>query len=995
MEKIRLTLILIFFQILIPGILLAQIKVTGNVTDAEEGISLPGVTILEKNTGIGAITDIEGNYEITVPEDAILVFSYVGYAAQEVVVNGRMEINIALEKQVEYLDEVVVIGYGQVRKGDATGAISTVSVRDFNQGSITSPQELITGKIAGVSVISEGGAPGSKSTIRIRGGSSLTASNDPLFVIDGVPVENTDISGMSNVLNSINPDDIETFTVLKDASATAIYGSRASNGVIIITTKKGKEGMPMQIDYSTKFSVSQVKETVDVLSADEYRTLVTSLEDNGTISSGATNKLGTANTNWQDEIFKTAYGQEHNLGLSGSAYSIPYRVSGSYSNKDGILKTSNNERATGNIRLTPSLLDGHIKISAGLKYSYIENRFADKGAIGGAIRMDPSQPVYNQTGLYGGYFAWLNNSNTPNNLATNNPVAQLDYTYDKSIVNRYIADFQIEYKFHFLPELKANVKVGYDYSDAQGDKDIDPNASWYTYGRTEIQKHYTQEKKNELLDFYLNYNKELTGINSKIDVMGGYSWQHFWDTNKDDILFKDGTGKVLEGKKEYYLISFFGRLNYTFMDKYLLTATIREDGSSRFSEDNRWGLFPSVALAWRISEEGFMQNIETISNLKLRLGYGQTGQQDIGDDYYSYMPLFVVSDENSTYTFGDVTYYTLRPSGYDPNIKWETTTTYNVGLDFGLFKNRLNGSLEFYKRETEDLLNEVPVAMGSNFTDKLVTNVGNLENTGFEVTLNTIAYNKNDLNWQIGANFSYNDNEITKLTQFDDPSYTGVDVGGISGATGNTIQKHAVGHPVNTFFVYEQIYDTNGKPIEGAYVDRNNDGIINDDDKYFAESPAANMILGFSTRLEYKNIDFSLSARAHFNNYVYDNISSNNARYDNIFTSNYLGNLTTDIYNTEFTAMQANSDYYLHNASFLKIDNITLGYTLDDLVKPVLGNLGLRVYATVQNAFTITKYEGLDPEVGFTGSGATTASGIDNDIYPRPRIFLFGLSARF
>ncbi len=988
MEKIRLTLILIFFQILIPGILLAQLKVTGNVTDAEEGIALPGVTILEKNSGIGAITDIDGNYEITVPKDAILVFSYVGYTYQEIVVGTQTVINIQLQQHTELLDEIIVIGYGQVRKGDATGAITTVSTKDFNQGAITSPQELIAGKIAGVSITSEGGAPGSKSTVRIRGGSSLTASNDPLYVIDGIPVENTDIAGMSNVLNSINPDDIETFTVLKDASATAIYGSRASNGVILITTKKGKAGAKMSIDYSTKFSVSDIIKTVDVLSASQYTQLVTDLENAGTISSGAIDKLGTANTDWQDEIFKTAFGQDHNLGISGSAFDIPYRVSGSYSNKDGILKTSNNERATGNVRLSPSLLDDHLKIDLGVKYSYIENRFADGGAIGTAVRMDPTQPIYNQTGLYGGYYTWKTDTNVPNQLAPTNPLALLNYTYDESIVNRFIGDIQLEYKLHFLPDLKVNLKLGYDHSDSQGDKDIDPRASWYTYGRTEINKHYTQEKKNSLLDFYLNYKKDLDNINSKIDIMGGYSWQHFWDTNEDNILFKDGEEKLISGEKEYYLLSFFGRLNYILMDKYLLTFTLREDGSSRFSEDNRWGLFPSLALAWRISEEDFMKDIDIISNMKLRLGYGKTGQQDIGDNYYSYMPLFVISDQNTMYSFGDHAFYTIRPSGYDVNIKWETTTTYNIGLDFGLYKDKLNGSLEFYKRETEDLLNEIPVAIGSNFTDRLVTNVGNLENTGFELSLNAVAYNKKDIFWEIGANFSYNDNEITKLTMFDDPTYKGVDVGGISGATGNTIQKHTVGYPINTFFVYEQVYDSNGKPIEGLYVDRNQDGIINDEDKYFSESPAADMIFGFSTRLEYKNFDFSLSARANLNNYIYDNVSSDKARYDNIYTNGYLANVTTNIYKTEFSDMQPSSDYYIHDASFLKIDNITLGYTFDDLIKPMLNNvdLGIRLYATIQNAFTFTGYDGLDPEI---------YGGIDNNIYPRPRIFLFGISARF
>ncbi|MFP4025808.1 MAG: SusC/RagA family TonB-linked outer membrane protein [Thiohalospira sp.] len=988
MEKIRLTLILTLLKILIPGIVLSQVTVTGTVTDSDDGTSLPGVTIQEKNTGIGTITDVDGNYSITVPEDAVLLFSYVGYTTQEVVVGTKTVINVALEPQIELLEEIVVIGYGQVRRDDATGAISTVSAKDFNQGSITSPQELISGKVAGVSIISEGGAPGSNSTIRIRGGSSLTASNDPLIVIDGVPVDNSTIAGMSNVLNSINPNDIEDFTVLKDASATAIYGSRASNGVILITTKRGTEGAKMAIDYSSNMSVSEIKRTVDVLSADEYRDLVVQLDNDGIISSGAADKLGDANTNWQDGIYKTAIGQEHNLGMSGSAFNIPYRLSGGYSNKDGILKTSNNERATGNIRLSPSFFDDHLKVNVGLKYSYIENRFADQGAIGGAIRMDPTQPIYNNVGLYGGYYTWLNNSNMPNNLATINPLAQLDFIYDESIVNRYIGDIQLEYKFHFLPELKANLNLGYDYSDAMGDKDIDPRASWYPNERTEIKKHYTQQKKNKLLDFYLNYKKELPGIDSKIDIMGGYSYQYFWLESKDDVISYPNEAKLISNEDDLLLLSFFGRLNYIFKDKYLLTFTLREDASSRFAEDYRWGAFPSLALAWRLSEEEFIQNMDVFSNLKLRLGYGQTGQQDIGNNYYSYMPLFVRSDQNAMYYFGDQAYYTLKPTAYDKGIKWETTTTYNIGLDFGFFNNRLNGSVDVYKRKTKDLLNTIPIAAGTNFADRIPTNVGNLENTGFELSLDAVVYDKEDLYWQIGTNFSYNENEITKLTNFDDPNYKGVDVGGISGATGNTIQKHVVGHGVSTFFVYEQVYDANGNPIEGLYVDRNGDGIINDEDKYFAENPAPNMMLGFSTRVEYKNFDFSLNARAHFNNYVYDNVNSDNARYDNIFTNDYLGNLTTDIYNTEFVSMQPSSDYYLHNASFLKLDNITLGYTLDDIINPVLNNIGVgfRIYATVQNALTITKYDGLDPEIN---------GGIDNNIYPRPRIYLLGISARF
>ncbi|MDA3816318.1 MAG: SusC/RagA family TonB-linked outer membrane protein, partial [Prolixibacteraceae bacterium] len=671
---------------------------------------------------------------------------------------------------IEDIGEIVVIGYGQVKKEDVTGSVSAVTSDDFNQGNITSPQELVSGKVAGVQITSGGGAPGSGSTIRIRGGSSLSASNDPLIVIDGVPIDNDDVSGMRNPLNTINPNDIETFTVLKDASATAIYGSRASNGVILISTKKGKAGQGLKVSYTGKVSVGTRTGEIDVLDANEFKEIINELD----LSEKASALTGDANTDWQSEIFQTSISTDHNIGLSGSINNLPYRASVGYSNQQGLLKTSSLERFTGSINLNPSFFENHLNVNANIKGMYVNNQFADEGAIGNAIGFDPTQTVYSDNEEFGGYFTWQQPNGAPNTVAPANPLAMLEMREDISTVMRSIGNIQFDYKFHFLPELKANLNMGYDYSKSEGDVWVSEDASWMydaVNGGGE-DRYYTQDKRNELLDFYLNYATDIDAIDSRIDVMGGYSWQHCYRENYTEAYNIAGTKTIYEPNydpTEYYLVSFFGRVNYTLKNRYLATFTLRNDGTSRFSEDTRWGLFPSVALAWKIKEESFLKDNDAISELKLRLGWGVTGQQNIGQGNYPYLARYSLSMNNASYLFGNEFVNTLRPDGYDANIKWEETTTYNIGIDYGIFNNRISGTLDLYQRNTNDLLNEIPVPAGTNFTNQLLTNIGNMENRGVEFSINGGIISTEDMLWEVGFNVSYNENKITKLTTSSDP----------------------------------------------------------------------------------------------------------------------------------------------------------------------------------------------------------------------------------
>ena len=971
----------------IPG--LAQTSVSGTVTDAQSGEILPGVNITVKNMPErGTATNANGTYTLNVPSlQDTLVFSFVGFVRQEVPINGRTTIDVSLQPDVQQLEDVVVIGYGTQDVDDNTGSITSINSSDFNEGAITSPEELFQGKAAGVTVTSNDGAPGSGATIRIRGGSSLSASNDPLYVIDGVPLDGGGVSGMRNPLNTINPNDIESISILKDASATAIYGSRASNGVVLITTKRGSAERGFEASYNGKLSYQTKTKELDVLSADEFSTTV---EQN--LNPSAQQLLGDANTDWQSQIYEDAISQEHNISLSGAVSNVPYRVSLGFNGNNGILKTSSMDRLTGSIAVNPSFLDNNLQVDLNLKGSRVGNRFANRGAIGSAVTFDPTQPA-NVENDFGNYFTWTDQNGTPISIAPSNPLAMLEQTKDESTVYRTIGSAKFDYTLPFEENLTATLNTSFDYSDvADGNYQVTDQAAFEFVGQDQpngIRTSYDQKKENETLDFYLNYKNDLESISSKLDVTAGYSWEHHYEEssnyvtnfNTSDTLVVD---EDTDFKTEHYIVSFFGRMNYTFNNKYLLTATLRQDGTSRFADDERWGLFPSAALGWKIHEESFMDGFENLNQLKLRLGYGITGQQRIGQGDYPYLARYTASQPTARYLFGNEFVTTLRPEGYNANLKWEETTTYNIALDYGFFNDRLFGSVEAYHRRTDDLLNVIPVPAGTNFTNRILSNIGTLEVQGLEANITGRLISKEDTYLEVGFNATHNVNEITKLTNVQSEDYIGVETGGISGGVGNTIQIHSVGHPRSSFYVYEQVYDENGKPLDGVYVDRNEDGQITADDKYRYEDPAPDFTFGLSSKFEYKNWDASFSARANIGNYVYNNVASNNTVYEFMYNSQgYLNNALTDINTMGFSNAQYMSDHYVENASFLRMDNISVGYSFGSIFEQIKS---MRVSGTVQNAFVISNYSGLDPEV---------FSGIDNNVYPRPRTFILGLSLNF
>ncbi len=991
-------LLLLLFALMACHIVGAQSRrVSGKVTASPDGAAIPGVNITVKGTSSGTTTDIEGNYSLIVDApNAVLVYSFVGYLPEEVQVGNQSQIDVRLVEDVVSLSEVVVIGYGTQEKKDVTGAIAVVGEKEFNKGVMSSPQDLLVGKVAGVSVVSNGGAPGAGSTIRIRGGSSLSASNDPLIIIDGFPVDNTSIGGSPNALATINPNDIATFTVLKDASATAIYGSRASNGVIIITTKKGKSDK-LQISYNGTFSVSQPIAYIDVLSGKEVRTLATKLDSAGFsgLDDAALARLGSDSTDWQNEIYRIALSTDQHISANGIYNNIPYRISYGYTGQQGILKTTNLKRNTINVNLSPTLLNNSLDINANLKTSFSKHNFGNTGAVGAAVAFDPTQPVRNNNARYGGFFTWTelgdalaDGSNNPegnrNPIGVPNPVALLEQTNDQSDVTRTIGNIQATYRLPYVNGLSATVNAGFDKATGKGIRNFDPNASFIS-AANQLNTNYESQNTSELLDLYLNYKKAIGKHN--VDLTGGYSWQHFqregsnYQRGPANMEFNDSSVY----KNENFLVSFFGRINYSWNSKVLLTLSLRRDGSSRFSEENRWGLFPAVAVAYNLSEEAFLRNSNTFSSLKLRLGYGITGQQDVGGGYHPYLATYRESINGANYQFGDQFYSTLRPDPYDANIKWEETTTYNVGLDFGFLQNRITGSIDVYQRETKDLLNFIPIAAGSNFSNFLLTNVGNLENKGFEVSLNAQAIETEKFSWNIGVNLSRNENRITKLLKTDDPSYPGVNTGTIAGGVGNFVQNHQVGFPASSFYLFEQVYNSTGRPIEGLYVDRTGEGGVvtsNELNRHHYKNPAPDMLIGANTSLTFRNFDLFMSGRLSIGNYVYNNTASDRAVYASLYNqSGFFSNLPKAVNETEFNTQQLFSDFYLEDASFFKMDNMSLGYNV-----PLAHTTQLRLSFTVQNAFTITNYSGLDPEVD---------GGIDNNFYPRPRVYLLGVNLTF
>ena len=993
-------------SIILPAMLLfSQLSfgqdrvITGRVTDST-GNGVAGATVTVKGTQTAAQTSNDGSFRITVPSTVnALIFSSVGFATREVAVIAGGPMNVSLSGAGSSLNEVVVIGYGTSKKKDLTGAVTAITAKDFNKGSITTPEQLIAGKIAGVQITSNGGAPGSGSTIRIRGGASLNASNDPLIVVDGVPLapnRNLDgtssIAGASDPLSMINPNDIESMNILKDASATAIYGSRASNGVIIITTKKGKSGKP-KFNFTTQNSISTLPKEADVLSPAEFRNYVNT---HGTPSQVAI--MGNANTDWQKEIYDQAFTTDNNLSVSGSYKFLPYRVSLGYLNQDGILKTGNLQRTSAAITLTPRLLDDHLKIDLNLKGTLSHYRFADEGAIGTAVRFDPTQPVFSGSKRFGGYFEWLDPSSTTGlrDLAPLNPVGLLEQREDKSDVKRSIGNIQFDYKLHFLPDLHVNLNLGYDVSKGEGTIYV-PDSAASAYLRSPDAKHggvnnqYKQNKSNTLVETYLNYVKDIKSIQSRIDAIAGYSYQDFLTTNYN---YPDYTtdGFIISkpsfpfDKPENRLISFYGRLNYSYKGKYLLTGTLRRDGSSRFSEDNRWGMFPSGAFAWRLKEEDFLRNSTTVSDLKLRLGYGETGQQD-GIGNYDYIARYSLANQQAQYQFGNRFDSLYRPEGYNPNLKWEQTATYNIGVDYGFFNNRITGSIDVYLKKTTDLLSVIDQPAGTNFTNKILANIGDMENRGVEFTINAQLVRNRNVTWDFGFNITYNKNEITKLTFTNDPTFPGNLTGGIAGGVGSTAQIQSVGYPKNSFYVYQQIYDKSGKPIESLFEDRNRDGVINVDDLYRYKSPDPKAFLGAYSNVNWKKWNAGFSLRANIGNYMYNNRFSNTGVQRNIIDPlGFLANGSRNLLETNFTGngdQYLLSDYYVENASFLRMDYINVGYNAGSLIS---SHTNLRIGANVQNVFTVTKYKGLDPEV---------PGGIDNNFYPRPRTFSLSLSLDF
>ncbi len=974
-RKKTLTLLFLFLSIVIT---FSQRTISGVISDAETNEPLIGAYVLIKGSDAGTATDIDGTFSLDIPaEAATIVISYTGYNTQEVQLTESNEYNLVL-RAGQILEEVIVVGYGTIEREDATGSIQSVTSEDFNKGAITGAQELLAGKVPGVSITTDG-SPGAGSAIRIRGESSLGASNDPLIVIDGVPIDNGGISGSRNPLNIINPNDIESFTVLKDASASAIYGNRAAGGVILITTKKGSVGDRVSVGYNGNISFGTPYNRVDVLSAAEFRE---ALNQQYAEDHPAREVVGDANTDWQDEIYETAIGHDHNLYVAGALKEIPFRASLGFSDKSGILMTDNFNRLTAGINVNPGFIDNTLQVNLGLKAMRTKNHFADRGAIGNSLSFDPTHPVLDPGNPYGGYWTWTIPNGNPNALAPTNPLALIDLREDNSTVNRYIANASADYRLSFIPALRLNLNLAYDYSKGEGTVVVPTTASFAfdLINGGGVNNEYSQTKKNTLLEFYLNYKK--TFGDHDLDLMAGYSWQHFEVDNtfrNSDAAGTPSETTVGSDPAEYYLLSTYGRINYTFSERYLLTLTLRRDGTSRFSPDNRWGLFPAAALAIKLIDN----EKDYLNKLKLRAGWGITGQQDIGD-FYAYLARYQLGFENARYQFGDEFVTTLRPNGYDGNIRWEETATINVGLDFSIIQDRLNGSLDFYQRDTKDLLNRIPVPAGTNLTNFITTNIGNMENQGVELALFGTPVKTAKVAVELGANVAYNKNEITKLTAIDDPTYEGILTGGIAGGVGSNIQIHSVGFAPRSFYVFEQVYDEAGNIIEGEFVDRNADGMVNGEDKYRFEKPAADLVFGLSGRVEISNFDITFAGRANVGNYVYNNVQTDMGWLNRIYgTTGVLWNINQAAVDNNVVE-QGNltfSDHYVKKADFLRFDHITAGYNFDNLIGKFT-----RIYATVQNPFLITKYDGLDPEI---------FGGIDNNIYPRPRTILFGLNVEF
>lgn len=964
--------------------LMAQTRtIKGEVTDAQNGEALIGATVMVEGEKGGTVTDFDGNFSLQVSSSAKKIkVSYIGYIDKVLSISDNMKVK--LESDSKALADVVVIGYGTARKSDLTGSVATVKSKDFNKGLVSSPEQLINGKVSGVQIMSNSGSASAGSTIRVRGGASLNASNDPLIVLDGVPLEQGGISGnSSNFLSMINPSDIESMTVLKDASSTAIYGSRASNGVIIITTKKGQQGA-VKVNFNTTNSLQTRAQMVDMLSRDEFVNVINQFGD-----ANQKSLLGTANTDWNDEVYRTAFGTDNNLSVSGSIDKwLPFRVSVGYYNQSGLVRKDNVERWTGNVVLTPSFFQDHLKLTINAKGTLNNNSFNNGGAVWAAATFNPTIPVYSGNDKYGGYNEALDADGYPVNAGVRNPRGLVDLYDSKSKVSRFIGSMDVDYKVHFLPELKLHATVGADYAKGDGtvyvpayaaqsyNKDESLGGSDYKYG--------PQKNENRLLTLYANYAKYFEDIKSNVDLTAGYDYQ-YWKSTTPLYYTKSAAGTNLSTVKasdyRHVMLSYYGRINYSFDGKYLLTATVRRDASSRFSKDTRWGTFPSVALGWTLTEEPWLKNQKVLSNLKLRASYGVTGQQE-GIGNYNYLPVYTSSVTGAEAFINGQYINTYRPEAYVSDLKWETTTSWNFGLDFGFLEGRIGGAIDFYTRKTKDLLASVPTAAGTNFSKTILTNVGNVDSKGIEASLNATPIQTKDWEWNLSYNFTWQNMKAKNLSLIKGGSQTNVKVGPSIDAY--QFQVLSEGYEPYMFYVYHQLYDSKtGKPIEGAYADLNNDGEINESDLYRYHSPAPKYIMGLSTSLRYKQLTLGMSFRANIDNYVYNGMGMSTGAFETVsYNNSQLNNLNTSFLKTGFKTRQYLSDYYVENASFLKLDNLSLSYNVGKINKWA----SLTVSAMVQNVFTITGYSGTDPEV---------PNGMDNSFYPRPRTYSVSLGLQF
>ena len=960
---------------------LAQNKtVTGNVVD-EFGEPLMGATISVGDGKTGAVTDLDGNFKIAVPESQkTLIISYIGYEQKTVSISGT-SLKVALEPANKQLNEVVVVGYGTTRKSDLTGSVSTIKSKDFNKGMVSSAEELINGKVSGVQIMTNSGSATAGSTIRIRGGASLNASNDPLIVLDGVPLELGGISGAgSNFMSMINPQDIESMTVLKDASSTAIYGSRASNGVIIITTKKGSS-QKLSIGFSTTNSVSTRTKTVETLSTEDFRNVINT---QGTSAQKAL--LGSEDTDWNKEVYRTALSTDNNLSISGSvAKWLPFRVSLGYTNQSGLVRSDNAKRYSGNVVLNPSFFEDHLKLTLNAKGTISDNSFYNGDAIWAAATYNPTLPIYTgNASSFGGYNEALDNTGNLVNGGVCNPRGLVDQYSSTSDVKRFIGSADVDYKMHFLPELKLHATVGLDVAQGEGTVYIPAEAAQYATTGGQDYTYGPQKNMNKLLTLYANYGKYFEEAKSNFDATLGYDYQ-YWKSTTPSYKTYSATGNELSTVKEsdyrHVLLSYYGRVNYSYDGRYLLTATFRRDGSSRFGSDTRWGTFPSVALGWTLTQEPWLRDNKVLSNLKLRASYGVTGQQEVSGNY-SYLPVYTQSVTGAEAYINGQWINTYRPEAYVSDLKWETTTSWNFGVDFGFLNNRISGSLDYYTRQTKDLLATVPSAAGTNFAKSILTNVGNVDSEGIEFTLSATPIQTKDWEWNLSYNFTWQKMKVKNLSLVEGGEVTNTLVG--PSVDSKQIQVLTEGYAPYMFYVYKQLYDEKtGKPIEGAYADLDGDGDIDSNDLYRYHSPAPDYIMGLSTSVRYKQLTLGMSFRANIGNYVYNAMAMNIGAWETVSYNSYqLNNLSTSYLQTGFQKRQHYSDYYVENASFLKLDNITLSYDFGRISKW----FSLTASAMVQNVFCITNYTGSDPEV---------PNGVDSSFYPRPRTFSLSLGLQF